>query len=96
MFFKALLADRLTFRRASGMVVDKGTFLKDLMNPANTYDTLESEDISVQVHEDVALVTLCVPAKGMRDGKPFGGVFRADVITKRKKYTLKISEKATR
>jgi uncharacterized protein DUF4440 len=42
-FFKTLLADKLTFRRASGVVVDKETFLKDLRNPVNTYETLESE-----------------------------------------------------
>jgi hypothetical protein len=76
MFFKTLLTDTLTFRRASGLIVDKDTFLKDLLNPTNTYDTLESEDISTQVHERVAIVTLLVRAKGMRDGKPFDGVFR--------------------
>lgn len=45
-FFEVLLAEKLTFRRASGAVVDKATCLKDLQNPANTYDMLESEDIS--------------------------------------------------
>lgn len=75
-FMQALLAETLTFRRASGAVVDKATFLKDLRNPANTYDMLESEHISATVYEGVAIVTLLVRAKGMKDGKPFAGVFR--------------------
>lgn len=75
-FFRSLLAEKLTFRRASGAVVDKATFLKDFLNPANTYDLLESEVTSAQVFEGVAVVTLLVRAKGMREGKPFSGVFR--------------------
>jgi Domain of unknown function (DUF4440) len=75
-FFKSLLAEKLTFRRANGAVVDKATFLKDLLNLENTYDMLESEDISATLHEGVAVVTLLVRAKGMREGKPFAGVFR--------------------
>lgn len=75
-FFEALLAEKLTFRRATGVVVDKATFLKDLQNPANTYDVLESEDVSASIHEGVAVVTLLVRAKGIREGKPFAGEFR--------------------
>ena len=75
-FFKSMLADKLMFRRASGIIVDKDTFLKDLLNPANTYETLESEDIVAQVHEGVAEVTLLIRAIGLREGKPFDGVFR--------------------
>src|SRR5262249_25098504 len=75
-FFKSLLAEKLTFRRANGAVVDKATFLKDLLNPANTYDLLESENISATIHEGVAVVTLLVRAKYMREGKPFAGVYR--------------------
>jgi hypothetical protein len=75
-FFKSLLAETLTFRRANGVVVDRATFLKDLLNPENTYDLLESEDVSATIHEGVAVVTLLVRAKGMRGGKPFAGVYR--------------------
>ena len=75
-FFKTLLADKLTFRRASGIVVDKETFLNDLRNPGNTYETLESDNIAAQVYEGVAVITLLVRAKGMREGKSFSGVFR--------------------
>ena len=41
-FLRALLAETLTFRRASGAAVDKVTFLRDLRNPANTYEMLDS------------------------------------------------------
>ena len=75
-FFQTLLAQNLTFRRATGVIVDKTTFLRDLRNPENTYDLLESEDISAMVYEGVAVVTLLVHAKGIREGKPFAGVFR--------------------
>lgn len=75
-FFKTLMAEKLTFRRANTFVVDKETFVRDLLKPDNTYEMLESEDISAQVHEEVAVVTLLIRAKGMREGKPFAGVFR--------------------
>jgi Domain of unknown function (DUF4440) len=75
-FFKTLLADKLTFRRANKAIVDKVTFLNDLMNPANTYEMLESDVTSAQVFEGVAVVTLLVRAKGMREGNSFAGVFR--------------------
>jgi hypothetical protein len=50
--------------------------LSDLRNPVNTFETLESEGIAAQVYEGVAVITLFVRAKGMREGKPFSGVFR--------------------
>lgn len=39
-FFETLLADKLTFRRANGAVVDKATFLKDLQNLSIIYHML--------------------------------------------------------
>ncbi len=75
-FFEALLAEKLTFRRANKAVVDKTTFLNDLRNPENSYEMLDSDVTSAQVFEGVAVVTLLVRAKGMREGKPFAGVFR--------------------
>ena len=50
--------------------------MRDLRKRANTYETLESTDIVVQVYEGVAIVTLLVHAKGMREGKACDGVFR--------------------
>jgi hypothetical protein len=76
-FFKSLLAETLTFRRANKIVVDKKTFLTDLQKPDNTFEMLKTEVTSVQVFERVvAVVTLLVSAKGLREGKPFAGVFR--------------------
>ena len=75
-FFQALLAEKLTFRRANGALADKTTFLRDLLNPENSYHMLESEGISATVYEGVAVVTLLVRAKGIREGKSFAGVFR--------------------
>jgi Domain of unknown function (DUF4440) len=75
-FFEALLAEKLTFRRANGAIVDKATFLRDLLNPENTYHMLESEDISAAFYEGVAVLTPLVRAKGIRESKPFAGVYR--------------------
>jgi hypothetical protein len=75
-FFEELLAEKLTFRRANGAIVDKATFLRDLLNPENSYHMLESEAISVTFYEGVAILTLLVRAKGIRESKPFAGVFR--------------------
>ena len=75
-FFDSLLSEKLTFRRANGDVSDKATFQKDLVDPSNTYDLLDSEVVSAVVHEGVAVVTLLVRARGTRKGKPFAGVFR--------------------
>jgi hypothetical protein len=74
-FFKSLLAETLTFRRASKAVVNKATYIQDLLDPGNTYEMLESEVTSVQVLEGLAVVTLHVRAKGMRQGQPFAGMF---------------------
>lgn len=45
------------------VIVDKTTFLRDLLNPENTYHMLESEDISTTIYEGVAVVTLLVPRR---------------------------------
>jgi hypothetical protein len=74
-------AQRLTFRRAIGAVVYKAAFLKDLLNPENTYDMPESEDVSATVHKGVAVVTLLVRAKAMREGTAFSGVVFATFVS---------------
>jgi ketosteroid isomerase-like protein len=73
-----ILANDVIFRRASGVVVDKATYLKDLQNSENTYNYLCSEVIEVKLSEsqDTAIVTLHVRAKGKRGGNPFEGVYR--------------------
>lgn len=60
-FFQTHLSDQLIFRRASGKVVGKsgpGGFLEGLKN--NPFTSRVSEEISVQLMGDRALVTLIV------------------------------------
>ncbi len=76
-FFRRYLADDLKFRRASGTVVDKTTFLKDLGASGNTTERLEPGDIEVLLfNENLALCSTAVLFKGLRGGKPVDGVFR--------------------
>lgn len=75
-FMRDVLADSLMFRRANGSIVDKACFLDGLKDPANTYDRLDVDDIEVRTYQDLAVVTLCVDAAGMKGEKPFSGRFR--------------------
>ena len=68
-FFRALLADRLVFRRANGKIVGKnepGGFLSSL--PKNPFSSRRAEEISVNQVGDRALVTLLVVATRADDG----------------------------
>lgn len=40
-----ILSDKLVFRRASGITVDKTGYLESLTNPANIYDQLDIDEI---------------------------------------------------
>lgn len=76
-FFRRHLADGLRFRRASGKVVDKDTFLKDLRAAGNTNEILDASDIEVLPYgEDLAVVSVRIRFKGTRGGMPVDGVFR--------------------
>jgi Domain of unknown function (DUF4440) len=75
-FFESLLSDKLTFRRAGGNVTDKPAFIKDLLEPANSYEVLEARDVSAEVLDGVGIVTLVVRAKGKRGEIEFAGDFR--------------------
>jgi Domain of unknown function (DUF4440) len=76
-FFRSYLTDGLRFRRATGNVVDKITFLKDLGVPENTNERLTVHQIEVQPYgEDFALCSMVVDFKGMRGGKQTEGTFR--------------------
>jgi hypothetical protein len=75
-FLRTVLADDLYFRRASGVVVDRATYLVDLAKPENTYEYLVSEDVAVTVYESTAVASLRVRAKGTKDNTPFEGVYR--------------------
>jgi uncharacterized protein DUF4440 len=76
-FFRCHLADGLRFRRASGKVVDKVTFLKDLIAPDSTNERLTAQQIEVLSYGPrLAICSLLVDFKGTRGGKPVEGVFR--------------------
>ena len=76
-FLREHLADNLVFRRASGQLVNKETYLAELVLPDNTYEFIHSEDVEVLVYdEDTALVSLRVWAKGKRSGTLFEGMYR--------------------
>lgn len=75
-FMREILFDGLVFRRANGKVTDKATYLADLVNSENTYDRLTVDDIQAHLFEDLAVVTLCVDAAGMREKKSFSGRYR--------------------
>ncbi len=73
-----ILANDLIFRRVSGVVVDKATYLEELLKPENTYNHLCSEvvDVNLSKSQNAAIFTLHVCAKGKRGENPFEGVFR--------------------
>lgn len=75
---KCILANDLIFRRASGVVVDKATYLEELLKPENTYSYLCSEIVDIKLSElqNIAIVTLHVYAKGKRGKNLFEGVYR--------------------
>jgi len=76
-FFKCHLADGLRFRRASGKVVDKITFLKDIGAPANTNERVHPQQIEVLAYgADLAICSMLVFFKGTRGGAPVEGTFR--------------------
>src|SRR5215831_11063333 len=65
-YFRSHLSDKLIFRRANGAVVGKAAFLDGLKN--NPFQARHSEDVSVSVQKDRALVTLIVIGKRTDDG----------------------------
>jgi glyoxylase I family protein len=73
-FLRQVLDDELIFRRADGKVVGKDEYLAGLRN--RTYERLDVEVVEVDEKSDSAVVTTIVTARGMTNGKPFGGTFR--------------------
>lgn len=76
-FMWHILSDKLSFRRANGDVDCKSQYLIGLINPAKTYERLETSEIKL-VHclENIAVVSMIVDAAGMREGKSFSGKYR--------------------
>lgn len=76
-----ILDDSLRFRRASGKVVDKKVvdkeeYLRDLLDPVNRYECLESEVEDVTVYENLAIVVLVVRARMIRGKDRVEGTYR--------------------
>jgi hypothetical protein len=65
-YFRPHLSDKLIFRRANGLAVGKAAFLEGLNN--NPFQERHSEDVSVSLQGDRALVTLAVAGKRKDDG----------------------------
>jgi hypothetical protein len=65
-YFRPGLSNQLVFRRANGTIVGKAAFLDGLKN--NPFQQRHSEDVSVSVQEDRALVTLIVVGQRKDDG----------------------------
>jgi hypothetical protein len=57
-------------------MISPDIYIRDLENPANTYTELKSDNIEVNVYENIAVVTLLVKADGMRESGAFSGTFR--------------------
>ena len=66
------MADDWTIVGSDGKVGDKATFLALVESGALTHDVMTSEDISVRVYGDTAVVT----ARGVSGGKYRGQAFR--------------------
>lgn len=76
-FFRCHLADGLRFRRASGKVVEKIAFLKDLATPENTNERMEAQQIEVLPYgSELAVCSMLVDFKGTRAATPVEGLFR--------------------
>ena len=87
-FLGSVLAETLQFRRANGAIVDKATFLSDLVNPENRNDELASDQIKVQLYGgNLAVVTLRVKFSGLRGGQQRKGTFRNIRIFRREPGT---------
>lgn len=89
-FFRCYLADGLRFRRASGAVVDKVTFLKDLATPGNTNERLDAQMIEVlPFGNDLAVCSMVVDFKGLRKGVAAEGLYRNTRVFVRSEGTWK-------
>jgi Cupin domain len=66
-FFFHALAENLVFQRHSGQVVDKWTFLRDLVDPGNTFTKNAAKVTRSAVWGKVSLVEVEVDAAGRRE-----------------------------
>lgn len=77
---KTILAEDILFRRASGALVDRTSYLTALLDNNNTFSELENISITTTVNEkeDKAISVVIVKAAGKRgpEQKTFSGDFK--------------------
>lgn len=70
--------------RSNASVVDRATFLKDILSPSLTIDPYTVEDFDVRVYGDVALLSGTTRMTGSEGGEKFAVHYRyIDVYAKR-------------
>ena len=67
-FLERILSKDLVFRRASGDIVDKGTYLNGLADKNNTYTHLENLAVTIGFNneENIAIAIVIVKSAGTR------------------------------
>lgn len=74
------MADDWTIIGPDGRVSDKATFLELVQSGALTHDVMESEDFSVRVYGDSAVVISRGVSGGKYQGQPFREVERSSCV----------------
>lgn len=68
----------------NGEIVDRSRFLSVVQSGALKHETMQSEDVRVRVHDNVAIVAALTSTKGNFMGQPFSTKERAtDVFVRR-------------
>ncbi len=77
------MADDWTIIGSDGNLVGKAAFLGVIESGVLTHDVMESDEMSVRVYGDTAVVTARTTSKGRFKGEPFSELERAsDVFVK--------------
>lgn len=75
-FLEYALADDFRFMRVTGEEVNKQDYLQALTSGQRTYQSLDSDDVNVELANDSAEVTLRVTTTGHNQGNLVEGQFR--------------------
>ena len=82
--FASHLADNATFTDPGGMVSSKAQFEADVKSGALKLESSRIEDMKVQAHGDMAIVTYKTTDKGTYKGQDISGEYRwMDVFTRK-------------
>ena len=95
--FASHLADNVTLIDPSGMVNTKAQLEADIKSGVLKLESSKIEDMKVQAHGDVAIVTYKTTDKGMYKGQDISGEYRwIDVFAKRDGKWLLVAGQGTR